>query len=73
VRDDDSIPGINTLAKTISKGRQPVIDAVLAGYSNAKAEAHKCTAKHLAGNARGFANPKNKARRIRMATTCIAR
>ncbi len=37
--DNDSIPEIKTLAKTISKWQQPVIDAVLTGYSNAKAEA----------------------------------
>ena len=57
-----------TLAKTIDKWQQPVIDAVLTGYSNAKAEAHNRTAKLVARNARGFANPQNQARRVRMAT-----
>ena len=33
--DNDSVPEIKTLAKTISKWQQPVIDAVLTGYSNA--------------------------------------
>ena len=67
--DHHDIPEIKTLAKTISKWQQPVIDAVLTGYSNAKAEAHNRTAKIVARNARGFANPQNQARRVRMATT----
>ena len=41
--------------------------------SNAKAEAHNRTAKLVARNARGFANPQNQARRVRMATTRAAR
>ena len=32
--DNNSVPEIKTLAKTISKWQQPVIDAVLTGYSN---------------------------------------
>ena len=71
--DHDDIPEIKTLAKTIGKWQQPVIDAVLTGYSNAKAEAHNRTAKLVARNARGFANPGNQARRVRMATTRAAR
>ena len=71
--DNDSVPEIKTLAKTIGKWQQPVIDAVLTGYSNAKAEAHNRTAKLVARNARGFANPQNQARRVRMATTRAAR
>jgi len=71
--DHDDIPEIATLAKTIGKWQQPVIDAVLTGYSNAKAEAHNRTAKLVARNARGFANPGNQARRVRMATTRAAR
>ena len=38
-----------------------------------KAEAHNRTAKLVARNARGFANPQNQARRVRMATTRTAR
>ena len=71
--DNDSVPEIKTLAKTISKWQQPVIDAVLTGYSNAKAEAHNRTAKLVARNARGFANPQNQIPRVRMATTRAAR
>ena len=71
--DNDGITEIKTLAKTIGKWQQPVIDAVLTGYSNAKAEAHNRTAKIVARNARGFANPENQARRVRMATTRAAR
>jgi len=71
--DNDSVPEIKTLAKTISKWQQPVTDAVLTGYSNAKAEAHNRTAKLVARNARGFANPENQARRVRMATTRTVR
>jgi transposase len=71
--DHDDIPEIATLAKTVGKWQQPVIDAVLTGYSNAKAEAHNRTAKLVARNARGFANPGNQARRVRMATTRTAR
>ena len=43
--DHADVPEIKTLAKTIEKWQQPVIDAVLTGYSNAKAEAHNRTAK----------------------------
>ena len=71
--DHHDIPEIKTLANTIGKWQQPVIDAVLTGYSNAKAEAHNRTAKLVARNARGFANPGNQARRVRMATTRAAR
>jgi transposase len=71
--DHQHIPELKTLANTIEKWRQPVIDAVLTGYSNAKAEAHNRTAKMVARTARGFANPRNQARRVRMATTRTAR
>jgi transposase len=67
------VPEIKTLANTIEKWQQPVIDAVLTGYSNAKAEAHNRTAKLVARTARGFANPENQSRRVRMATTRSAR
>ena len=67
------IPELRILASTIEKWQQPVIDAVLTGYSNAKAEAHNRTAKLVARTARGFANPANQARRVRMATTRSAR
>jgi transposase len=71
--DHHDIPEIKTLAGTIEKWQQPVIDAVLTGYSNAKAEAHNRTAKLVARTARGFKNPQNQARRVRMATTRRAR
>jgi transposase len=67
------IPEVKSLAETISKWQQPVIDAVLTGYSNAKAKAHNRTAKMVARTARGFANPGNQVRRVRMATTRAAR
>jgi transposase len=71
--DHEHIPELRTLASTIEKWQQPVIDAILTGYSNAKAEAHNRTAKLVARTARGFANPANQARRVRMATTRAAR
>jgi transposase len=71
--DHAHIPELKTLANTIEKWQQPVIDAVLTGYSNAKAEAHNRTAKLVSRTARGFANPANQARRVRMATTRSAR
>ena len=71
--DHHDILEVKSLAETVSKWQQPVIDAVLSGYSNAKAEAHNRTAKLVARNARGFANPANQARRVRMATTRAAR
>ncbi len=71
--DHDHVPELKTLANTIEKWQRPVIDAVLTGYSNAKAEAHNRTAKLIARTARGFANPQNQARRVRMATTRTAR
>jgi transposase len=69
----DHIPELKTLATTIEKWQQPVIDAVLTGYSNAKAEAYNRTAKLVARAARGLANPVNQAIRVRMATTRTAR
>ena len=71
--DHQHIPEMKTLANTIGKWQQPVIDAVLTGYSNAKAEAHNRTAKMVARTARGFASPRNQARRVRMTTTRAAR
>jgi transposase len=71
--DHHDIPEVKTLAETMGKWQQPVIEAVLTGYSNAKAEAHNRTAKLVARNARGFTNPGNQARRVRMATTRSAR
>jgi transposase len=71
--DHHDIPEVKSLAETISKWQQPIIDAVLTGYSNVKAEAHNRTAKMVARTARGFANPGNQARRVRMATTRAAR
>ena len=55
--DHQHIPELKTLANTIGKWQQPVIDAVLTGHSNAKAEAHNRTAKMVARTARGFARP----------------
>lgn len=71
--DHAHVPELKTLAETIEKWQQPVIDAVRAGHSNAKAEAHNRTAKLTARTARGFANPANQARRVRMAATRTAR
>lgn len=71
--DHDHVPELKTLANTIEKWQRSVIDAVLTGYSNAKTEAHNRTAKLIARTARGFANPQNQARRVRMATTRTAR
>jgi transposase len=71
--DHHDIPEVKSLAETISKWQQPVIDAMLTGHSNAKAEAHNRTAKMVARTARGFANPGNQAHRVRMATTRAAR
>jgi transposase len=71
--DHQHVPELKTLAATITKWQQPVIDAVLSGHPNAKAEAHNRTAKMVARTARGFANPENQARRVRMATTRRAR
>jgi transposase len=63
------IPEVASLAKTIEKWQEPVINAVLTGYSNAKAEAHNRTAKLVARTARGFACPENQKQRVHMATT----
>ncbi|MGH3402994.1 MAG: ISL3 family transposase, partial [Streptosporangiaceae bacterium] len=63
------VPEVTSLAKTISKWQEPVINAVLTGYSNAKSEAHNRTAKLVARTARGFACPENQKQRVHMATT----
>jgi len=46
---------------------------VIKSGPNAKAEARNRTAKLVARTVRGFANPENQSRRIRMATTRTAR
>lgn len=71
--DHADIPEAASLARTIDKWQQPVINAVLTGYSNAKAEAHNRTAKLVARTARGLTNPEHQKRRVMMATTRQAR
>jgi len=63
------VPEVASLARTIDKWQEPVINAVLTGYSNAKAEAHNRTAKLVARTARGFASPEHQKQRVQMATT----
>jgi len=67
--DHQDIPEIKTLATTIEKWQQPVIDAVLTGYSNAASESLNRLAKLEARLACGFRNPANQRRRVRIACT----
>ncbi len=70
--DHHDIREVKTLAETISKWQQPVIDAVLTVYSNAKAEAHNRTAKLVARNARTVLVTERACRAGSPVTECLA-
>jgi transposase len=71
--DYDHIPELVTLARTIDRWREEIINAVLLGVSNAKSEGHNRTIKLEGRKAYGFRNPVNQRRRLRYATTRATR
>ena len=66
---NDDIPELVTLARTISRWEYEIVTAVLTGVSNAKSEALNRIAKLEARQAYGFRNPANQRRRVRTACT----
>ena len=70
---NDDIPELVTLARTISRWQDEIVCAVLTGVSNARSESLNRIAKLEARNAYGFRNPANQRRRVRTACNRGAR
>ena len=66
---NDDIPGLLTLARTISRWEQELVCAVLTGVTNARSESLNRIAKLEARLAYSFRNPANQRRRVRIACT----
>jgi transposase len=66
---NDDIPELLTLARTISRWEQELVSAVLTGVTNARSESLNRIAKLEARMAYSFRNPANQRRRVRMACT----
>jgi transposase len=64
---NDGIPELPSLAKTISRWEDEIVAAVLAGVTNATSESLNRLAKLEARLAYGFRNPANQRRRVRIA------
>jgi len=65
----DDIPGLVTLARTISRWENEIVAAVITGITNATSESLNRLAKLEARQAYGFRNPLNQQRRVRIACT----
>ena len=70
---NDDVPELLTLARTISKWEDEIVAAVLTGVTNAKSEALNRLAKLEARMAYSFRNPANQRRRVQIACTRTAR
>ena len=66
---NDAIPGLPTLARTVSRWEDEIVAAILTGVSNATSESLNRLAKLEARMAYGFRNPANQRRRVRIACT----
>src|SRR5229473_5384169 len=66
---NDDIPELVTLARTVSRWEDEIVAAVLTGVSNATAESLNRIAKLEARQAYSFRNPANQRRRVRAACT----
>jgi transposase len=66
---NDDIPELLTLARTISRWEDEIVAAVLTGVTNARSESLNRIAKLEARLAYSFRNPVNQRRRVRMACT----
>ena len=66
---NDDIPEILSLAKTVSRWEDQIVCAVLTGVTNATSESLNRLAKLEARLAYGFRNPLNQRRRVRIACT----
>lgn len=70
---NDDIPELLTLARTISRWEDEIVAAVLTGVTNAKSEALNRLAKLEARMAYSFRNPASQRRRVRIACIRSAR
>ena len=70
---NDDVPELLTLARTISRWEDEIVAAVLTGVTNARSEALNRLAKLEARMAYSFRNPVNQRRRVRIACTRTAR
>ena len=70
---NDDVPELLTLARTVSKWENEIVAAVLTGVTNARSEALNRLAKLEARMAYSFRNPANQRRRVRIACTRTAR
>ena len=66
---NEAIPELLTLARTISRWEDEIVAAVLTGVTNATSESLNRLAKLEARLAYGFRNPANQRRRVRIACT----
>jgi len=66
---NDDIPELLTLARTVSKWENEIVAAVLTGVTNARSESLNRLAKLEARMAYSFRNPANQRRRVRTACT----
>ena len=66
---NDAIPELPTLARTVSRWEDEIVAAILTGVSNATSESLNRLAKLEARMAYGFRNPANQRRRVRIACT----
>jgi transposase len=66
---NDAIPELLSLARTISRWEDQIVCAVLTGVTNARSESLNRIAKLEARLAYGFRNPANQRRRVRIACT----
>jgi transposase len=66
---NDDIPELASLARTVSRWEDEIVCAVLAGVTNATSESLNRLAKLEARLAYGFRNPANQRRRVRIACT----
>jgi transposase len=70
---NDDVPELLTLARTISKWEDQIVAAVLTGVTNARSEALNRLAKLEARMAYSFRNPANQRRRVQIACTRTGR
>ena len=66
---NDDIPELPSLARTVSRWEDEIVCAVLTGVTNAASESLNRLAKLEARLAYGFRNPANQRRRVRIACT----
>lgn len=70
---NDDVPELLTLARTISKWEDEIVAAALTGVTNARSESLNRIAKLEARLAYSFRNPANQRRRVRIACTRTVR